>query len=93
TYRPAATAQPSLPAQNTEGMDMNDVNVPAYIRRQREQEQRAQAGVPRQEPLSSGSVPIVQPDAEQAAGGYQPPIRKAGGASSNQPAFLRKIMD
>ena len=94
TYRAAATVQsPTILQGAAEDVDVNDVNVPAYIRRQRENDQRLQSGVPRQELPSSGSVPIVQPDANQAAGGYQPPIRKAGSGSSNQPAFLRKIMD
>lgn len=94
-YRLVATEQqsPFLPA-STAIIDPTDVNVPAYLRRKLEQEKRAKvAGIPRQEPPSIGSVPIVQPDANQVAAGNQPKIRKTGSTGGNQPAFLRKIMD
>ncbi|MBK7185175.1 MAG: cell division protein FtsZ [Ignavibacteria bacterium] len=93
-YRPAATTQPSpIAPSTTQDVDMNDVNVPAYIRKQREMEQRNMAGMPREEPPSTGSVPIVPPSSNEAVGGYPSPIRKAAGGGGNQPAFLRKIMD
>ena len=74
-------------------VDVHDVNVPAYLRRQRDQE-RSQAGMPRQEPPVSGSVPIVpQSTAPDADMSFSQPVRKAASAGGNQPAFLRKIMD
>jgi hypothetical protein len=69
---------------------VNDVNVPTYLRRQREREQeqqhRQQTGSPRMEPPASGSVPITPSD---VSGQHQ--MRRA--AAGGQPAFLRKIMD
>lgn len=86
TPAPAPIAQPSS------DVDVHDVNVPAYLRRQRDQE-RSQAGMPRQEPPVTGSVPIVPPSsASDADMSYSQPVRKAA-AGGNQPAFLRKIMD
>ncbi len=84
---PAPIAQPSG------DVDVHDVNVPAYLRRQRDQE-RAQAGMPRQEPPVSGSVQITpQSTSSDAEMNFSQPVRKAASAGGNQPAFLRKIMD
>lgn len=84
---PAPIAQPSA------DVDVHDVNVPAYLRRQRDQE-RAQAGMPRQEPPVSGSVQITpQSTSSDAEMNFSQPVRKAASAGGNQPAFLRKIMD
>lgn len=81
-----AAVTPASPSE----VDMNDLNVPAYIRRQREQEQRSGAtvAVPRQETPTAPSVPVA-PSTEQAS--MSIPVKKV--ASGNQPAFLRKIMD
>ncbi|MBU3699669.1 MAG: cell division protein FtsZ [Candidatus Kapabacteria bacterium] len=75
---------PSAPSD----IDVNDINVPTYLRRQRErdQDQRPQAGMPHTEPPTSGSVPVSQADSSS-----QPQLRRA--AAGSQPAFLRKIMD
>mgnify|MGYP001440983944 CR=1 FL=1 len=91
TYRPAATTPAPPPISvDTKDVDLNDPNIPAYIRRQKEAELRAQAGQVRQDPPSSPSVPINPPSSSE----YQPmPRRAAGGQGNNQPAFLRKIMD
>lgn len=84
---PAPIAQPSS------DVDVHDVNVPAYLRRQRDQE-RSQAGMPRQEPPATGSVPITpQSMSSDADANFSQPVRKAASAGGNQPAFLRKIMD
>lgn len=86
--QPAGHVAPPAPAAD---VDMNDLNVPAYIRRQREQESRtgsAGAGIPRQEPPTAPSVPI-NPSNEQSS--IAQPLKKV--AAGNQPAFLRKIMD
>jgi cell division protein FtsZ len=89
TYRPAAsTPPPPAIAVDTKDVDLNDPNVPAYIRKQREAELRAQAGQVRNDPPVSPSVPITPPSSE-----YPSVIRKAAGGQGNQPAFLRKIMD
>jgi cell division protein FtsZ len=87
TPAPAPIAQPSS------DVDVHDVNVPAYLRRQRDQE-RSQAGMPRQEPPATGSVPITpQSMSSDADMNFSQPVRKAASAGGNQPAFLRKIMD
>jgi cell division protein FtsZ len=87
--RPASPL-PTVTPIGSDDVDMNDLNVPAYIRRQRDQEQRSGAGVgmPRQEPPVQPSVP-VSPSTEQSS--FNAPLKKA--ASGSQPAFLRKIMD
>ena len=87
--RSASTPTPVTPASSE--VDMNDLNVPAYIRRQREQERAGTnptVGMPRQEPPTAPSVPIA-PSSEQSS--MSIPVKKA--AAGNQPAFLRKIMD
>ncbi len=87
TPAPAPIAQPSS------DVDVHDVNVPAYLRRQRDQE-RSQAGMPRQEPPATGSVPITpQSMSSDADANFSQKVRKAASAGGNQPAFLRKIMD
>jgi cell division protein FtsZ len=87
TPAPAPIAQPSS------DVDVHDVNVPAYLRRQRDQE-RSQAGMPRQEPPATGSVPITpQSMSSDADMNFSQKVRKAASAGGNQPAFLRKIMD
>jgi len=87
TPAPAPIVQPSS------DVDVHDVNVPAYLRRQRDQE-RSQAGMPRQEPPATGSVPITpQSMSSDADMNFSQPVRKAASAGGNQPAFLRKIMD
>ena len=84
---------PSTIASPSADVDVHDVNVPAYLRRQRDQE-RSQAGMPRQEPPVTGSVPIApQSTAPDADMNFSQPARKAASAGGNQPAFLRKIMD
>lgn len=88
-----STPAPAPIAQPSSDVDVHDVNVPAYLRRQRDQE-RSQAGMPRQEPPVTGSVPIVPPSsASDADMSFGQPVRKAAAAGGNQPAFLRKIMD
>ncbi len=89
------TTGPSMPSaipQPTSDVDLHDVNVPAYLRRQRDQE-RSLAGMPRQEPPVSGSVPITQQPTAGDADAFAQPARKVASGSGNQPAFLRKIMD
>ncbi|MFN6136289.1 MAG: hypothetical protein ACK475_08475, partial [Bacteroidota bacterium] len=81
---PAPSSAPTAPAASD--IDVNDINVPTYLRRQREREQdHRQTGMPHSEPPSSGSVPVAAPDPSQ------PQMRRA--AAGSQPAFLRKIMD
>ncbi len=86
-----STAPVAITPSSPSDVDMNDLNVPAYIRRQREQEQRSgtTVSVPRQETPASPSVPVT-PSTEQASMSI-PVVKKA--AAGNQPAFLRKIMD
>lgn len=88
-----AAPAPAPIAQPSSDVDVHDVNVPAYLRRQRDQE-RSQAGMPRQEPPATGSVPITpQSMSTDADVNFPQPARKAASAGGNQPAFLRKIMD
>jgi hypothetical protein len=89
SVRPASPLPAVAPTGNDD-IDMNDLNVPAYIRRQRDQEQRSggSVGMPRQEPPVQPSVPVT-PSNEQSS--FNAPLKKA--ASGSQPAFLRKIMD
>ncbi len=89
SVRPSSPV-PAVTPTGSDDIDMNDLNVPAYIRRQREQEQRSgsNVGMPRQEPPTQPSVP-VSPSTEQSS--FNAPLKKA--ASGSQPAFLRKIMD
>jgi hypothetical protein len=81
---------PAVTPTGSDDIDMNDLNVPAYIRRQREQEQRSgsNVGMPRNEPPVQPSVPVSS-SSEQSS--FNAPLKKA--ASGSQPAFLRKIMD
>lgn len=87
--RPVTTT-PTMPTTSPSDVDMNDLNVPAYIRRQREQEQRQglQAGTPRVDPPTPPSVPVSN---SHEASSMAAPVKKV--AAGNQPAFLRKIMD
>lgn len=89
--RPASVVPPAPIAPTTAtDVDMSDLNVPAYIRRQRDQDQRStyggSAAPTKQDPPASPSVP-VNVSTDQASF----PVKKV--ASGNQPAFLRKIMD
>ena len=88
--RPSSST-PVLPSAPQTDVDMNDLNVPAYIRRQREQEQRQSgipAGTPRVDPPTPPSVTI---STNQDVSSVAMPAKKA--VAGNQPAFLRKIMD
>lgn len=88
--RPASST-PALPSAPQTDVDMSDLNVPAYIRRQREQEQRQSgipAGTPRVDPPTPPSVTI---STNQDVSSMAMPAKKV--AAGNQPAFLRKIMD
>ncbi|MBM4178356.1 MAG: cell division protein FtsZ [Ignavibacteria bacterium] len=86
----SASASSALPPASSSDVDMNDLNVPAYIRRQRDQEksQGFHAGTPHQDPPAPPSVPLGS-GTEQAS--MAAPVKKV--AAGNQPAFLRKIMD
>ncbi len=88
--RPSSST-PVIPTTPQTDVDMNDLNVPAYIRRQREQEQRQSgipAGTPRVDPPTPPSVTI---STSQDVSSMAMPAKKV--AAGNQPAFLRKIMD
>ncbi len=88
--RPSSSTPALAPTPQTD-IDMTDLNVPAYIRRQREQEQRQggmSAGTPRVDPPTPASVTI---STNQDASSMAVPAKKV--AAGNQPAFLRKIMD